>query len=536
MSIMQRLVFSLIVTVITLLLIAGGGLLQLGQAQSRFDYALDNTLPSMELLEQSKAALAEQRVVLHKAMMEKDPAKLATLEQHLGQAGTALDSLLSQYEKDLLSDDTDRQLLGEARKALAAYHEMTRQALGQLKSGQLALAMDTVVHGRQGVEASAALTKMIKYNVELARKLGDNGQASYNTARWVMAGVVVVALSLNLWLAISLQMAVRQGVHGIRNTSQQVAESLDFTQRAKIARMDEMGETGTAFNSLLNRLQDNLRSLKQGANEVSQAASLIAGSANKLSDTSRAQSDASSQVAAAVEEMTVSVNHVAERANETLALATQSGQLAKDGSRVIGETIQDIRDISQAVGTVASSIHQLSGHSAKVGDVVQMIRDVADQTNLLALNAAIEAARAGEQGRGFAVVADEVRKLAERTTSSTQEITLIVEAMTSCSRQASEFIQSAEQLATTGVDRADHADHAIRQMGEASGNTVSMVNEISAAIREQGQASNSIAEQVERIARMAQDASTAAGDAAQAANVLEQQASHQRDTLSHYSV
>ena len=113
MSIMQRLVFSLIVTVITLLLIAGGGLLQLGQAQSRFDYALDNTLPSMELLEQSKAALAEQRVVLHKAMMEKDPAKQATLEQQLTQAGTALDGLLSQYEKDLLSDEADRQLLGD---------------------------------------------------------------------------------------------------------------------------------------------------------------------------------------------------------------------------------------------------------------------------------------------------------------------------------------------------------------------------------------------------------------------------------------
>ena len=118
MSIMQRLVFSLIVTVTTLLLIAGGGLLQLGQAQSRFDYALDNTLPSMELLEQSKAALAEQRVVLHKAMMEKDPAKLATLEQQLTQAGTALDGLLGLLDAGSLYEPrayAARAALGKAR-------------------------------------------------------------------------------------------------------------------------------------------------------------------------------------------------------------------------------------------------------------------------------------------------------------------------------------------------------------------------------------------------------------------------------------
>ncbi len=536
MSIMQRLVFSQIVVLISLLVIGGGGLLQLNSSHDRFNYLLDNTMPSLSVINRSQRALDEQRIVLHKAMLETHTAKLTTLEAEEHKAAAKMKAALDEYEKSMISDDTDRQLHGEARRTANAYLDMANQALAQLKSGQRDAAAEQVLHGGHGALADAALDKLMKYNQQLAQQLAQQGDAATARAQWLAAGVMAAALALNLWLAVSLQRAVGQGVRGIRDTSSEVAESLNFTRRAAILRMDEMGQTGTAFNSLLERLQTNLRTLKHGASEVSQAASQIADSAEQLSDSASMQSDASSQVAAAVEELTVSINHVADRANETLSLANRSGQLARDGSRVIGETIQDIRDISQAVNTVSTSIHELTTHSAKVGDVVQMIRDVADQTNLLALNAAIEAARAGEQGRGFAVVADEVRKLAERTTSSTQEITVIVDSMSQCSRQASEFIQSAEQLATTGVDRADHADHAIREIGEASANTVTMVNEISAAIREQSQAGLNIAEQAERIANMAQAASGAAGDAAQAADALEKLASQQRDTLGHYTV
>ena len=237
-----------------------------------------------------------------------------------------------------------------------------------------------------------------------------------------------------------------------------------------------------------------------------------------------------------VREMVASIGAVAGGAQATSSAAEQARRHVTDCHARMDDTVGAVRQLADGVSQAAQRITELEATARQIGEIVDAIGDIADQTNLLALNAAIEAARAGEQGRGFAVVADEVRKLAERTTSSTQEITAIVDTMSHCSRQAAEFIQSAEQLATTGVDRADHADHAIREIGEASANTVTMVNEISAAIREQSQAGLNIAEQAERIANMAQAASGAAGDAAQAADALEKLASQQRDTLGHYTV
>ena len=518
MSIMQRLVFSQIVVLISLLVIGGGGLLQLNSSHDRFNYLLDNTMPSLSVINRSQRALDEQRIVLHKAMLETDTAKLTTLEAEEHKAAAEMKAALDEYEKSMISDDTDRQLHGEARRTANAYLDMANQALAQLKSGQRDAAAEQVLHGQQGGQADAALEKLMQYNEKLAHDLDEQGDAAMARAQWLAVGVMAAALALNLWLAVSLQRAVGQGVRGIRDTSSEVAESLNFTRRAAILRMDEMGQTGTAFNSLLERLQTNLRTLKHGASEVSQAASQIADSAEQLSDSASMQSDASSQVAAAVEELTVSINHVADRANETLSLANRSGQLARDGSRVIGETIQDIRDISQAVNTVSTSIHELTTHSAKVGDVVQMIRDVADQTNLLALNAAIEAARAGEQGRGFAVVADEVRKLAERTSQATGEITDKISRIQQLSGQSRQSMDAAVEQMGAGVALAREGGTAIAVIEGRTDEVVSTVNDISLALKEQSLASNDIALRIEHIAQSASDNATAVDAAAQASH------------------
>ena len=237
-------------------------------------------------------------------------------------------------------------------------------------------------------------------------------------------------------------------------------------------------------------------------------------------------------MAATVEEMTVSVTHVADRAGETNQLAVRSGQVATEGAEVIGHTVEDINGIAQVVRSAAEHIDLLDQDSAKVNTVVAVIREVADQTNLLALNAAIEAARAGEAGRGFAVVADEVRKLAERTASSTQEIASTIGSMQTSAKSAAEGMRAAVDQVESGVARTAQASDSIREISQVSQDTEARVGEISEAIREQSVASTSIAQQVERIAQMTEENSAAAAATADTARHLDELAGAMRDGVS----
>nr|WP_145156269.1 methyl-accepting chemotaxis protein [Pseudomonas oryzihabitans] len=284
---------------------------------------------------------------------------------------------------------------------------------------------------------------------------------------------------------------------------------------------DELGQLLAAFGQMQDKLRGMIQGIKQGTDQLVAASHSISANSQQLSAAAQEQSSAASSMAATVEELTVSINHVSDNAGEAHDLSSQSGRLAQDGGQTIQASVDSMRSIAGTVQSSAARIGELGEHSERVSSIVSVIKGIADQTNLLALNAAIEAARAGEQGRGFAVVADEVRQLAQRTTNSTQEIAAMIEKIQAATQAAMSDMEVGVRQVNGGVDLANQAGEAVVSINTSSDKVVRVVNQISLALREQTAASHDVARTVERLAQMAQQNSEAIGETVQTAVSLD---------------
>ena len=279
---------------------------------------------------------------------------------------------------------------------------------------------------------------------------------------------------------------------------------------------DEIAELTDAMNSMSEALRALISDVARASEEVAGAATEIAASSEQISAGMEEQSAQVSRVSAAIEEMSASVTEVARSASDASATAGDSGRLAQTGRETVRGSVDGMNAIAETVSTASDAVRELGRRGEQIGAIVEVINDIADQTNLLALNAAIEAARAGEHGRGFAVVADEVRKLADRTTKATEEISDSIAAIQDETNKAVDRMNGSTQQVREGVDRASEAGESLDLIVEGSGQVASMIQSIAAAAEEQAAAAGEVTQSVVSINEIARQTSEGTRQAAQA--------------------
>ncbi|MDP5240369.1 methyl-accepting chemotaxis protein [Uliginosibacterium sp. 31-16] len=363
----------------------------------------------------------------------------------------------------------------------------------------------------------------------------------------VSAAVRREAISYSLLALLILGLMLTAGFVISRSIVSQLgaepASLMEIMGRAANGDLRQKFDTTSHQDSVLRRLQQMLdglsglvRTIHIMAGELHANAGRVAQTSHQVSDAATHQSEATSTMAAGIEEMTVAVNHIADSARQTESESQRAAELGIEGERRAASAVSVISEISSTVTQAGERIGGLVKRTDEIGSIASVIKEIAAQTNLLALNAAIEAARAGEQGRGFAVVADEVRKLAERTTQATAEISGMVEGIQNETRDAVQVMESAVPQAQAGVASTNAAAQSLREMRISAEGTLERIREVADATREQGLASNSIAQEVERIAQMVEETSQAVAGSAETASQLETLSNSLQAAVSRFSV
>jgi methyl-accepting chemotaxis protein len=531
LTVRTRLLFLALIPLLVLLLVIVMAVSNASRLNNSFEELFKDRLQPVSQLKVFSDAYAVAIVdSLHKYRAQLfDEARL---RQELASARQRGDQAWQAFLATNMSED-EVQRVGRVRSDLQQVQQLVDQYTARLDGGQLR-SIDDAAFNRELYTTfdplGSELEALIALQLSEGEKLGMQTGRVYASMRNTFIAIGAVALLLVLLIALLISLSIIRPLSALRGVISEVQQSANLTLRADVAGRDEVADTARAFNTLLEHQQALIRHLNETASQLAAAAEEMNAISLQASQAATAQGDQTSMVATAVHEMSVAVQEVARNAQTMAGAAADANREARQGRDLVQANLLAIRNLSSSVDEAGKVIDSLNSKSEEISKVLSVIQSIAEQTNLLALNAAIEAARAGEAGRGFAVVADEVRSLASNTQQATESIRGMIDGLQNSARSAVNAMQQSREQAQSSVNHAREADVVLNHIANAIEGIADGNVQISAATEQQtavaGEISQNISslnDSIGEVVSGAEQSSLASRELAQLASGLQQQ-------------
>ena len=520
MMIRSKILLAFFVITLMTLILGIFSLTETGRVNSEAENLANNLIPSITAMNIIDSQLNLNRRGEIQACTKTTPEELVRYSKRQTETMENANKAIARYEKLPLTV-AEIKMMDGLKMQIAAYYKDSAKTFETAKTGNI----DETINSMRSVSkrsydiAQKSISELIDLNNKKAGEAGLHAKSIFTSSKYWISGTIIVCMALAMLLGLLVASAIAAPIRRLVEEVQKVASG-DMRVQLRQQGGDEIGQLTGAFTRMVDNLLIIIRQISSTSSQVAAASNQLQSTAERIASGAEEVASQAGTVATAGEEMSATSGDIAQNCQMAAEGAQRASQAASDGATVVERTVAVMGQIAEKVQESAKTVESLGERSDQIGAIIGTIEDIADQTNLLALNAAIEAARAGEQGRGFAVVADEVRALAERTTRATKEIGEMIKAIQRETKGAVAAMEQGVQQVESGTVEAAKSGDALRDILAQVNDVAMQVNQIATAAEEQTATTSEISNNMMKITEVVQQTSQGAHESATAAAQL----------------